>query len=92
MLMVVESGGLIWLSNRALTKFLYHQGQLKASDASMKDSVSGHPMHRPRAASQKAAPEEREPLAASNEKNPCLLQGESSVAEWECDNSPPNRG
>ncbi|NXH79557.1 STK36 kinase, partial [Edolisoma coerulescens] len=68
------------------------KGQLKAGDASMKDSVNGHPMHGPRAASQKAAPEEREPLAAFNEKNPCLLQGKSSRAEWEFEKSPPNPG
>ncbi|NXR93958.1 STK36 kinase, partial [Hypocryptadius cinnamomeus] len=64
------------------------KGQLKAGDASMKDSVNGHPTHRPRAASGKAAPEEREPLAASNEKNPYLLQGKSSRAEWEFEESP----
>ncbi|NWW64805.1 STK36 kinase, partial [Ifrita kowaldi] len=68
------------------------KGQLKAGDASTKDSVNGHPMHRPRAASQKAAPEETEPLAASNEKNPCLLQGKSSIAEWEFEECPPNPG
>ncbi|NXM52847.1 STK36 kinase, partial [Illadopsis cleaveri] len=68
------------------------KGQLKAGDASMKDSVNGHPTHRPRAASLNAAPEEREPLAASNEKNPCLLQGKSSVAEWEFEESPPSPG
>ncbi|NXY53107.1 STK36 kinase, partial [Callaeas wilsoni] len=68
------------------------KGQLKAGDASVKDSVNGHPRHTPRAASQKAAPEEREPLAASNEKNPCLLQGKSSIAEWEFEESPPNPG
>ncbi|NXH39094.1 STK36 kinase, partial [Dicaeum eximium] len=66
--------------------------QLKAGDASMKDSVNGHPTHRPRAASQKAAPEEREPLAASNERNLCLLQGKNSTAEWEFEESPPNPG
>ncbi|NXR48450.1 STK36 kinase, partial [Hippolais icterina] len=68
------------------------KGQLKAGDASMKDSVNGHPTHRPRAASWKAAPEEREPLAASNEKNLCLLQGKSSIAEWQFEESPPNPG
>ncbi|NWX55906.1 STK36 kinase, partial [Promerops cafer] len=66
--------------------------QLKAGDASMKDSVNGHPTHRPRAASQKASPEEREPLAASSEMNQYLLQGESSTAEWEFEESPPNPG
>ncbi|NXR74766.1 STK36 kinase, partial [Pycnonotus jocosus] len=68
------------------------KGQLKAGDASMKDSVNGHPTHTPRAASWKATPEQREPLAASNEKNPCLLQGKSSIAEWEFEESPPNPG
>ncbi|XP_059708843.1 serine/threonine-protein kinase 36 isoform X1 [Haemorhous mexicanus] len=66
--------------------------QLKADDASMKDSVNGHPTHRPRAASGKAAPEEREPLAASNEKNPYLLQGKSSTAERELEECPPIPG
>ncbi|XP_005520039.1 PREDICTED: serine/threonine-protein kinase 36 [Pseudopodoces humilis] len=68
------------------------KGQLKGGDASVKDSVNGHPTDRPRAASQKAAPEEREPLSASKEKNPCLLQGKSSIAEWEFEESPPNPG
>ncbi|NXT09377.1 STK36 kinase, partial [Prunella fulvescens] len=68
------------------------KGQLKASDTSVKGSVNGHPTPRPRAASGKAAPEEREPLAASNEKNPCLLQGKSSTADWEFEESPPNTG
>lgn len=90
-LMVVESRVLIWLSHPALTKLLcHHQGRLKAGDASMKDSVNGHPTHRPRAASWNAAPEERESLVASNEKNPCLLQGKSSVTEWEFEESHPN--
>ncbi|NXO32207.1 STK36 kinase, partial [Cisticola juncidis] len=68
------------------------KGQLKAGDAPMKDSVNGHPTHKPRAASWKAAPEERESLAASNEKSPGLLQGKSSIAEWEFEESPPNPG
>ncbi|NXK62231.1 STK36 kinase, partial [Sylvietta virens] len=68
------------------------KGQLKAGDASLKDSVNGHPMHRPRAASWKAAPEEREPLGGGDEKNPCLLQGKSSRAEWGGGGSPPNPG
>ncbi|XP_041896544.1 serine/threonine-protein kinase 36 isoform X1 [Corvus kubaryi] len=68
------------------------KGQLKAGDASMKDSDNGPPTHRPRAASRKAAREEREPLAASSEKNPCLLQGKSSIAEWEFEECPPNPG
>ncbi|RLW04858.1 hypothetical protein DV515_00005567 [Chloebia gouldiae] len=67
-------------------------GQPKAGDASMKVSANEHPTHSPRAASRKAAPEDREPLAASNEKNPCLLQGKSSTAEWEFEESPPIPG
>ncbi|NXO80770.1 STK36 kinase, partial [Sitta europaea] len=68
------------------------KGQLKAGGASVKDSVNGHPTQKHRAASQKAAPEEREPLAASSEKNLCLLQGKSSTAEWEFEESPPSPG
>ncbi|NXH26746.1 STK36 kinase, partial [Myiagra hebetior] len=68
------------------------KGQLKAGDASMKDSVNGHPMHGPRAASRKAAPEEREPQTASNEKNPCLLEGKSRRAEWEFEECPSSPG
>ncbi|NWI86658.1 STK36 kinase, partial [Pitta sordida] len=56
--------------------------QLKAGHASMKDSGNGYPRQRPRAAPGKAALEEGEPLAASNEKSPDLLQGKSSMAEW----------
>ncbi|NWQ99126.1 STK36 kinase, partial [Paradoxornis webbianus] len=68
------------------------KGRQKAGAASMKDSVNEHPTHRPRAASRNTAPEERESLAASNEKNPCVLQGKSSIAEWEFEESPPNPG
>ncbi|KAL2302243.1 hypothetical protein Nmel_009663 [Mimus melanotis] len=67
-------------------------GQLKAGDSSMKESVNGHPTHGPRAASRKAAPEERQALAASSEKNLCLPQGKSSTAEWQFEESPPNPG
>ncbi|NXS14990.1 STK36 kinase, partial [Neodrepanis coruscans] len=66
------------------------KGQLKASDASMKDSGNGYRRQRPRAAPGKAALEDGEPLAASNEKNPGLLQGESSMAEWELEESSPD--
>ncbi|NWY48183.1 STK36 kinase, partial [Sylvia atricapilla] len=68
------------------------KGQLKAGNTSMKDSVNGHPTHRPRAASWNAAPKERETLAASNEKSQCLLQGKSSIADWEFEESPPDPG
>ncbi|XP_010138564.1 PREDICTED: serine/threonine-protein kinase 36, partial [Buceros rhinoceros silvestris] len=63
------------------------KGQLKAP---AKDSGKGCPEHRPRAAPRKAAPGEREPLAASNRNNPGVLQGKSSMAEWELEESPPN--
>ncbi|NWI58300.1 STK36 kinase, partial [Calyptomena viridis] len=66
------------------------KGQLKAGDASMKDSGNGYTRQRPRAAPGKAALEEGEPLAASSEKNPGLLQGKSSMAEWELEESPPD--
>ncbi|KAJ7405247.1 serine/threonine kinase 36 [Willisornis vidua] len=60
--------------------------QLKAGDACV-NSGSGYPRHRPRTASGKSAPEEGKPLDASNEKNPGLLKGKSSVAEWELEKS-----
>ncbi|XP_059676511.1 serine/threonine-protein kinase 36 [Gavia stellata] len=66
------------------------KGQLKAGDASMKDSGKGCPGHRPRAAPGKAALVEGEPPAASKEKNPSVLQGRSSMAEWELEEPPPN--
>ncbi|NXX21189.1 STK36 kinase, partial [Podargus strigoides] len=66
------------------------KGQLKAGDASTKDSGKGCPGHRPRAAPGKAALGEGEPLAASNEKNPSVLQGKSSVGEWELEEPPPS--
>ncbi|XP_075368765.1 serine/threonine-protein kinase 36 isoform X4 [Mycteria americana] len=66
------------------------KGQLKAGDASMKDSGKGYPGHRPREAPGKAALVEGEPPAASKEKNPSVLQGKSSMAEWELEEPPPN--
>ncbi|NXG58814.1 STK36 kinase, partial [Hemiprocne comata] len=66
------------------------KGQLKASDASMKDSGKGCPGCRPGAVPGKAAVGEGEPLSASNEKNPGVLQGKSSMAEWELEEPPPN--
>ncbi|NWQ85854.1 STK36 kinase, partial [Burhinus bistriatus] len=68
------------------------KGQLKAGDASTKDSGKGGPGHKPRAALRKAALREGEPLAASKEKNPSVLQGRSSMAEWELEEPPPNPG
>ncbi|KAM7096896.1 serine/threonine-protein kinase 36 isoform 3-T4 [Ciconia maguari] len=66
------------------------KGQLKAGDASMKDSGKGYPGHRPREAPGKAALVEGEPPAASKEKNPSVLQGKSSMTEWELEEPPPN--
>ncbi|XP_050195560.1 serine/threonine-protein kinase 36 [Myiozetetes cayanensis] len=66
------------------------KGQLKEGDASMKDSGNGHLRHRPRAAPGKAAPEKGEPLAASSENNSGFLQGKSSMAEWELEDSLPD--
>ncbi|NXC32400.1 STK36 kinase, partial [Campylorhamphus procurvoides] len=66
------------------------KGQLKAGDASVKDSGSGHPRHRPKASPEKAVPEEGEPLTASSEKNSGLLKGKSSMEEWELEESLPD--
>ncbi|NWS68552.1 STK36 kinase, partial [Crotophaga sulcirostris] len=66
------------------------KGQLKAGGASRKGSGNGCPGHRPREAPGKVALEEREPLAASREKKPGVLQGKSSMAEWELEGPPPN--
>ncbi|NXJ59813.1 STK36 kinase, partial [Rostratula benghalensis] len=66
------------------------KGQLKAGDASVKNSGKGCPGHGPRGAPRKAATMEGEPPAASKEKNPSVLQGKSSVAEWELEEPPPN--
>ncbi|NXK29237.1 STK36 kinase, partial [Arenaria interpres] len=64
--------------------------QLKAGDASVKSSGKGCPGHGRRAALRKAAIMEGEPLAASKEKNPSVLQGKSSMAEWDLEEPPPN--
>ncbi|XP_014809699.1 PREDICTED: serine/threonine-protein kinase 36 isoform X4 [Calidris pugnax] len=66
------------------------KGQLKAGDASPKSSGKRCPGHGPRTALRKAAVMEGEPLAASKEKNPSVLQGKSSVAEWDLEEPPPN--
>ncbi|XP_040460070.1 serine/threonine-protein kinase 36 [Falco naumanni] len=66
------------------------KGQLKARDASTKVSSKGCSGHRPRAAPGKAALREGELPAASNKKNPSVLQGKSSMAEWELEEPPPN--
>ncbi|NXN15144.1 STK36 kinase, partial [Indicator maculatus] len=56
------------------------KGQLKAGDAPMKDFGKGCLRPRPRGAPGKAALGEGEPQGASNEKNPRVLQGKSSMA------------
>ncbi|NXK54426.1 STK36 kinase, partial [Chauna torquata] len=65
------------------------KGTLKANTASTKDSGKGHTGHKPRAAG-KAALGEGEPPAASKEKNSGVLQGKSSMAEWQLEETPPN--
>ncbi|NXX76502.1 STK36 kinase, partial [Urocolius indicus] len=66
------------------------KGQLEGGDASKKGSLKGCPGHRPRAALGVAALGEGQPLAVSNEKNPRVLQGKSSKAEWDLEEPPPN--
>ncbi|XP_035187121.1 serine/threonine-protein kinase 36 isoform X2 [Oxyura jamaicensis] len=66
------------------------KGQLKANTACAKDSAKGHTGHKPRAAPGKAALGEGEPPAASKEKNSGVLQGKSSVAQWQLEEPPPN--
>ncbi|NWW49931.1 STK36 kinase, partial [Pedionomus torquatus] len=66
------------------------KGQLQAGDAPVKNVGKGCPGHGPRAALRKAATMEGEPPAASKEKNPSVLQGKSSMAEWELEEPPPN--
>ncbi|NWW99532.1 STK36 kinase, partial [Caloenas nicobarica] len=66
------------------------KGQLKAGDASTKNSGKGCPGHRPRAAPGKAALMEGEPPPASKQKNPSVLQGKSSMTEWELEEPPPD--
>ncbi|XP_067994963.1 serine/threonine-protein kinase 36 isoform X2 [Melanerpes formicivorus] len=56
------------------------KGQPKAGDAPMKDFGKGCLGHRPREAPGKAALGEEEPPGASNEKNPGVLPGKSSMA------------
>ncbi|XP_074001801.1 serine/threonine-protein kinase 36 [Numenius arquata] len=66
------------------------KGQLKADDASVKSSGKGCPGHGHRAALRKAAIMEREPPAASKEKNTGVLQGKSSMTEWDLEEPPPS--
>ncbi|NXP03486.1 STK36 kinase, partial [Thinocorus orbignyianus] len=66
------------------------KGQLQAGDVAVKNSGKACPGHGHRAAPRKAATMEGEPLAASKEKNPSVLQGKSSTAEWELEEPPPN--
>ncbi|NWW85585.1 STK36 kinase, partial [Rhynochetos jubatus] len=77
-------------AQRKMVEEAQKKGQLKAGEASVKDSGKGCPGQSPRAAPGKAALGEREPPAASNEKNPCVLQGKSSMADWELEETPPD--
>ncbi|XP_026708770.1 serine/threonine-protein kinase 36 isoform X2 [Athene cunicularia] len=77
---------------KARQKMAEKKVQLKAGVVSMKVSGKGCPGHRPRAAPGKADPGEGEPPDASKEKNPGVLQGKSSMAEWELEEPPPNPG
>ncbi|XP_025950899.2 serine/threonine-protein kinase 36 isoform X1 [Dromaius novaehollandiae] len=66
------------------------KGQLKTDTASMKDAGKGRPGHKPKAAPVKAVLGEGELPAASKEKNTGILQGGSSMAEWELEEPPPS--
>ncbi|NXY50127.1 STK36 kinase, partial [Ceuthmochares aereus] len=68
----------------------WKKGRMEAGGASTKEFGDGCPGHVPRAAPGKAALGEREPLSSSEDKNPSVLQGKSSVAEWELEEPPPN--
>ncbi|XP_074729547.1 serine/threonine-protein kinase 36 isoform X4 [Strix uralensis] len=87
---VAPRSGQSKILRKAWQKMAEKKGQLKAGVASIKDSGKGCPGHRPRAAPGKAALGEGEPPAASKEKNPGVLQGKSSTAEWELEEPPPN--
>uniref|UniRef100_A0A8B9PZW8 non-specific serine/threonine protein kinase n=1 Tax=Apteryx owenii TaxID=8824 RepID=A0A8B9PZW8_APTOW len=65
------------------------KGQLKTDTASVKDPGKRCPGHKPKAAPGKAALGEGEPAAAAKEKNTGILQGGSSMAEWELGEPPP---
>ncbi|NXG03165.1 STK36 kinase, partial [Sakesphorus luctuosus] len=65
------------------------QKKVEENDACV-NSRSGYPRHSSRTAPGKSAPEEGKPLDASNEKNPGLLKGKSSVGEWELEKSTPD--
>ncbi|NXC42459.1 STK36 kinase, partial [Penelope pileata] len=67
------------------------KGQLKANTTSMKDSGKGHTRHKLRTAPGKAAFEEKEePPASSKERNLGVLQGKSSMAEWQLEEPTPS--
>ncbi|NWX12565.1 STK36 kinase, partial [Aegotheles bennettii] len=66
------------------------KGQPKATEESAEDSGKGCSGHRPKAVPGKAALGEGQPPAASHEKNPGVLQGKSSMAEWDFEELPPN--
>ncbi|KFP90124.1 Serine/threonine-protein kinase 36, partial [Apaloderma vittatum] len=66
------------------------QKKVEGSGVSAKDAGKECPGQRPRTALGKAAREEGDPPPAPNKKNPSVLQGKSSVAEWESEEPPPN--
>ncbi|NXA46761.1 STK36 kinase, partial [Nothocercus julius] len=66
------------------------KGQLKMDTASMKDPDKRHQRHKCKAAPGKAAFGEGEPPAAARGKNTGILQGGSSMAEWELEEPPPS--
>ncbi|KAM8806752.1 serine/threonine-protein kinase 36 [Eudromia elegans] len=66
------------------------KGQLKTDTASMKDPDKGHQGHKYKAVPRKAAFGEGQPAAAAKEKTTGVLQGGSSLAEWELEEPPPS--
>ncbi|XP_053925764.1 serine/threonine-protein kinase 36 isoform X7 [Cuculus canorus] len=66
------------------------KGQPEAGGMCTEDFGDGCSGLRLRAAPGKAALGDREPPAASKEKNPGVLQGKNSMAEWELEEPPPN--
>ncbi|NXX99581.1 STK36 kinase, partial [Centropus bengalensis] len=73
-----------------MIKEVQRKGQLKAGNAPTKDSGKECSGHKPRVAPGKADLGQKEPPAASREKSPGVVQGKSSVAEWELEEPPPN--
>ncbi|NXE14847.1 STK36 kinase, partial [Lophotis ruficrista] len=77
-------------ARQKMTEEAQKKGQLKAGDAPTEDSGKGCPGHRLRTAPGKAVLGDREPLTASKEKNLSVLQGKSSMADWDLEEPPLN--